>query len=127
MRTCSTCHQPFHPKVGSQRFCSSPCRDRKLGRKPRVKHGTTASRGYSSAHQRLRAKLLPQAYYTPCSRCHQLMLPGQSLHLDHDDNDRGQYRGFSHAACNTAAGARKGNQSRNVQQRYTSSAPRITK
>lgn len=127
MHTCSTCGHSYQPKVHAQRFCSSQCRDRKLGRKPRMKHGTTAERGYSAAHQRLRAKLLPQAYYTPCSRCHQLMLPGQPLHLDHDDNDRTQYRGFSHAACNTAAGARKGNRARSQQQQYTSSAPRIVR
>ena len=35
------------------------------------------------------------------------MLPGQALHLDHDDYDRTRYRGFSHQACNLRAAARK--------------------
>jgi hypothetical protein len=68
----------------------------------------TTAAGYGNSHQRLRKALLPQAYGKPCSRCGLPMLPGQALHLDHDDYDRTKYRGFSHAACNVKAAARKG-------------------
>jgi hypothetical protein len=43
------------------------------------------------------------------------MLPGQELHLDHDDYDRNKYKGFSHGGrchicgrrCNLTAAAKK--------------------
>jgi hypothetical protein len=35
------------------------------------------------------------------------MLPGQKLHLDHDDYDRTKLRGFAHAGCNIRAAAKK--------------------
>jgi hypothetical protein len=35
------------------------------------------------------------------------MLPGQKLHLDHDDWDRSKLRGLSHADCNIRAAAKK--------------------
>ena len=69
---------------------------------------STTARGYGAKHQKLRAKLLPTAWYTPCVRCGQPMLPGQKLHLDHNDTRTG-YLGFSHAWCNKRAGAKKGN------------------
>ena len=71
--------------------------------------GPRAARGYGYAHGKLRAALLPSAYGKPCSRCGLLMLPGQELHLDHDDYDRTKYRGFSHKACNLKAAARMSN------------------
>jgi hypothetical protein len=74
------------------------------GPRPKAK---TAARGYGAEHVKLRAKLLPHAYGKPCFRCGRPMLPGQALHLDHTD-DRSGYGGFSHAACNRRAGARKG-------------------
>lgn len=67
------------------------------------------SRGYGGTHQAIRTALLPTAYGRPCSRCGKPMYPHQPLDLDHDDNDRSRYRGFSHASCNRAAGARKAN------------------
>lgn len=54
-------------------------------------------RGYGYQYQKLRKALLPAAYGTPCVRCGQPMLPGQKLHLDHDDYDRTKLRGFAHA------------------------------
>jgi hypothetical protein len=69
--------------------------------------GGTTKGGWGSKHQKLRAALLPSAYGKPCSRCGLPMLPGQALHLDHDDYDRTRYRGFSHQACNLRAAARK--------------------
>jgi hypothetical protein len=64
-------------------------------------------RGYGYQYQRLRKALLPCAYSTPGVRCGELMLPGQALHLDHDDWDRTKLRGFSHAECNIRAAAQK--------------------
>jgi hypothetical protein len=67
----------------------------------------TTAAGYGSQHQKLRKALLAKAYGQPCSRCSQPMLPGQALHLDHDDYDRTKWRGFSHARCNLRAAAKK--------------------
>jgi hypothetical protein len=74
------------------------------GPRPKAK---TVARGYGGEHVKLRAKLLPQAWGQPCVRCGRPMLKGQALHFDHSD-DRRSYLGFSHAACNRRAGARKG-------------------
>jgi len=79
----------------------------------RRRAGDTTRRGYGSKHQALRRALLPRAWGTPCSRCGEPMLQGQELDLDHDDEDRTQYRGFSHSECNRAAGARKRHEPRN--------------
>jgi hypothetical protein len=72
--------------------------------KPKAPKG---DRGYGYQYQKLRKALLPSAYGTPCARCGQLMLPGQKLHLDHDDWDRTKLRGFAHAECNICAAAKK--------------------
>ena len=72
--------------------------------KPKAPKG---DRGYGYQYQKLRKALLPGAYGTPCVRCGELMLPGQKLHLDHDDWDRTLLRGFAHAACNIRAAAKK--------------------
>jgi hypothetical protein len=68
---------------------------------------TMGERGYGYAYQKLRKALLPAAYGTPCVRCGQPRLPGQKLHLNHDDYDRTKLRGFAHAECNIRAAARK--------------------
>jgi hypothetical protein len=64
-------------------------------------------RGYGYQFQKLRKALLPSAYGTPCVRCGEVMLPGQQLHLDHDDYDRSRLRGFAHSDCNIRAAAKK--------------------
>jgi hypothetical protein len=83
---------------------------------------SSAQRGYSNKHRKLRAQLLPYAYGQPCTRCGRIMLPGQALHLDHTD-DRAGYRGFSHAKCNiragAIAGARKANRRRKLRKIIT--------
>ena len=64
---------------------------------------------YGSQHQKMRARLLPLAYGTPCPMCGLVMLWGQRLHLDHSiplalggkHGDR-----IVHGWCNEAAGAR---------------------
>ena len=67
---------------------------------------------YQGAHARIRKATLPYAYGTPCVRCGEIMLPGQPLHLDHDDDDLGRYLGYAHAGCNVRAGAAKGGRER---------------
>jgi len=73
--------------------------------------GTREQRGYGTTHKRLRAKLLPTAYGTPCPLCGDPMWPHQDLHLDHTPDRKG-YRGIVHATCNTSDGATRGNSSR---------------
>jgi hypothetical protein len=68
---------------------------------------------YGGAHQKARAAGRASAYGTPCARCGGTLLPGQPVHLDHaDGGGPSDYLGWSHAWCNTAAGARKGNRMR---------------
>lgn len=69
--------------------------------------GSTTGRGYGWEHQQMRARLLPEAIGTPCSRCGETMHEWQDLELDHND-DREGYRGFSHQYCNRKAGGEKG-------------------
>lgn len=64
---------------------------------------------YGGRHQATRRAMLPGAEGQPCSRCGQPMHQWQALDLDHTD-DRGGYRGFSHARCNRSAGGRIGAQ-----------------
>src|SRR6266566_5595456 len=63
---------------------------------------TTGQRGYGPEHQKLRKRLLPYAYGTPCPRCGKTMEVGQQLHLGHSD-DRRSYTGMEHAECNLKA------------------------
>jgi hypothetical protein len=71
---------------------------------------TTTQRGLGWAHQRLRARLLPTAWYTLCPLgCGKLMLPGQDLDLDHPlpralGGRAGQGR-MAHRHCNRSKGS----------------------
>jgi hypothetical protein len=69
---------------------------------------TTAS-GYGWRHQRYRKMLAPivAAGGTACSRCAELIQPGEAWDLDHDDNDRSRYLGPSHVKCNRATAGRR--------------------
>lgn len=74
---------------------------------------TTTQRGLGYKHQRLRERLLPHAWGTPCPLCGKLMLKGQDLDLDHEipralGGKAGQGR-MTHRHCNRSAGARLGN------------------
>jgi hypothetical protein len=62
---------------------------------------------YGGDHQALRRAAKPFAYGQPCSRCGQVMRPGQALDLDHRDDGTG-WLGFAHARCNRQAGGRLG-------------------
>jgi hypothetical protein len=69
---------------------------------------STSERGYGRSHQRARAELqrLVAEGTAFCSRCGQLIRPGQEWHLDHRD-DRLGYRGAAHASCNVGAANRR--------------------
>ncbi|HET6908892.1 MAG TPA: hypothetical protein VFH54_06090 [Mycobacteriales bacterium] len=72
---------------------------------------TTTEQGLGWEHQKLRRKLLPKAYGTPCGYCGQLMVRGQPLDLDHSTPRAfGGVRGdrMVHRRCNQSAGGRIG-------------------
>lgn len=66
-----------------------------------------------SGHPQLRALLLSR--YIPgitlCWRCEQPIttLRPRDIHLGHDDDNPQIWRGLEHRACNTSAGASRGN------------------
>jgi hypothetical protein len=64
---------------------------------------------YAASHQRLRRALLPSAVGSACVRCGLVILPGQPIDLDHQD-DGVNYRGWSHSFCNRSAAGRRGRQ-----------------
>jgi len=68
---------------------------------------------YGWNHQQIRQALLAKAWGTPCHFCGAPMLPHQALDLDHHVDGNG-YRGITHAACNRADGARRGNAARST-------------
>jgi hypothetical protein len=71
-----------------------------MARKPLAK---TVARGYGQEHRRKVKAERPLQVGKPCARCGWPMLAGQRIQLDHDDNDRTHYLGWSHAACNVRA------------------------
>jgi hypothetical protein len=110
---CQKCGIPFVTEYGDKRwkYCGPEC-----FRKAQHARGSgtpsaksTGARGYGRPHRRLRARLLPSAYGTPCVLCGEVMSEGEPLHLDHTE-DRLGYRGFAHASCNILDGARRGGQ-----------------
>lgn len=80
--------------------------------------GAVSTKDHGNQHQRDRARAfaaLPE--WSPCARCGRRMWKWSTqtdrlgrkrstLHYDHDE--LGAYLGFSHAHCNTLAGASKG-------------------
>jgi hypothetical protein len=92
IRTCETCGRSFEQGKGRPaRWCPE--------------HRDRGGR-YGGEHRKLAAETKDSAWGRPCSRCGRTMFPGQAIHLDHDDNDPGRYRGWSHSGCNIAAGNR---------------------
>jgi hypothetical protein len=82
---------------------------------PRGTHQTRRGGRYDRTHQLARAAAAKQHRPTDlCTRCGQPLGPmGRWLHYDHAEG--GGYLGFAHGACNTRAGAIKGNRiSRNL-------------
>jgi hypothetical protein len=70
--------------------------------------GSREERGYGHFHRKARKAMaeLVNAGGAKCCRCGGPILPGSDWHLDHQDADRGRYKGVSHATCNTSAGGR---------------------
>ena len=65
-----------------------------------ARRGTTTARGYGTAHQQLRARLLAQwTPGDPCARCGKPMWKRDRIDLGHTD-DRTGYRGLEHDTCN---------------------------
>lgn len=67
--------------------------------------GTTCSRGYGRAHERLRGWWRPyvEAGLVDCWRCGRRIGAREPWDLGHDDYDRSVYRGPEHASCNRSA------------------------
>lgn len=98
-RRCETCGRSFYQRTGRPAKRCPDCRP--------------GGGRYGGEHRKLAAATKDQAYYTPCVRCGQAMLPGQELHLDHlDGGGPADYRGWAHAHCNESAAATRGNRMR---------------
>jgi hypothetical protein len=70
---------------------------------------TPAERGYDREHFELRKRVavLVDAGAAVCARCGGRISPGSPWDLDHRDDDRSQYLGPSHRACNRATSGRR--------------------
>ena len=94
IRTCAACGKQFQQGRGRPaRWC------------PEHRNGGGK---YGGEHAKLRAAMVGQAPGSACIRCGRVIEWGEPVHLDHlDGGGPGDYRGWSHASCNLAAGARK--------------------
>jgi len=94
---CVGCGRTFYRRTGTHKFCTTVCRERYRELNP------ARRQRYSSAHQRLRAKVAVavEQGIANCARCGLPIEPGTDWDLDHNDDGRG-YRGPSHARCNRA-------------------------
>jgi predicted nucleic acid-binding Zn-ribbon protein len=99
VRVCETCGKSFSQGRGRPaRWC------------PEHRNGGGK---YGGEHAKLRAATVGQAWGTACTRCGRVLEWGQAIQLDHvDGGGPSDYRGYSHASCNQAAGARKVNRMR---------------
>lgn len=100
MRRCAYTRCPQLIPNG-ERYCSEHKRARDNER------GSSAQRGYGSAHQQERAQWwqrLADGEQVTCPRCGRPILPGQCWDLGHNDK-RDAWTGPEHAHCNRAAGA----------------------
>jgi hypothetical protein len=73
-----------------------------------VHQRTTKQRGYDLAHKRLRARWARKVALgiVECWRCHERISSTEPWDLGHDDEDRTQYRGPEHRACNRSTAGR---------------------
>jgi hypothetical protein len=95
------CSEPGCPELTESRHCDDHAAAHERRR------GTRQQRGYTAAHDRLRARWKPKVErgLVDCARCGRRILPGDTWALDHTE-DRTDYLGPSHAACNNSAGGR---------------------
>lgn len=96
------------PRGARGRLCPSHARAADRAR------GSSTARGYGTEHRARRATVaaaLAAGAAIRCARCGSPITAADDWHLDHAD-DRTRYLGPSHAACNTAAGARARNGNR---------------
>jgi hypothetical protein len=104
MARLKVCAQPGCPELTERRHCPGHAAQAEQRR------GTRQQRGYTSEHDRLRARWKPKV--DACSvHCHavvciepaRLILPGQAWDLGHTA-DRTAWTGPEHASCNRSAG-----------------------
>ena len=83
-------------------------------RQPRNTPKRTTERGYGTKHQRLRSIFVNavNSGQVLCSRCGQLIAPGEPWDLGHVDGDRSRYSGPEHRRCNRATAGRRRKSSR---------------
>lgn len=128
MKPCAWCPKDFQPRKHKQRCCSWSCAQQLRAYEARQQPGYKPPRpstwrkkerspAHGYQHQKLRAQLLPLAIGKPCPFCHQAMVHGQALALDHirpvsmgGKTERSNVR-ITHAICNHRAGAILGNRS----------------
>lgn len=96
------CPKPGCPKVMNLRYCIEHEREYE------AKRGTREQRGYGSKHKAMRADWAKHVAtgLIPCAKCGNPIESGQAWDLGHADN-RSEYTGPEHAACNRADGGRK--------------------
>jgi hypothetical protein len=102
MRWCERCGQRLI--TGRRRRLCDSCRRRRP-----TPLAPTADRGYGAAHRAERERWAPKVARGEvcCARCGRPIQAGEPWDLDHDDRDRSQYLGPSHAACNRATAGRQ--------------------
>ena len=125
----------------NQRFCSTPCRDRKLGARKRVNRGSTSHRGYDAEYRRNRPLALARDQWL-CRMPHckaaarairRDLPPWHPLSPSADHIIAPRHGGTnaldnlraSHVGCNSSAGAAHGNRERAGATAPTSSTPRV--
>lgn len=95
------CAEPGCPTPTASSRCPAHTRSRELRR------GSRQARGYTTAHDRERARWTPlvASGNVTCARCRTPIATGEPWHLDHDAARTG-YLGPSHTHCNLSAAGR---------------------
>jgi hypothetical protein len=100
------CAEPGCPELSSSRYCPTDAAKHEQAR------GSRQQRGYTSEHDRLRARWKPKVdactvhcHAHTCIEAVRLILPGQAWDLGHTD-DRTAWTGPEHARCNRSAGGK---------------------
>lgn len=96
------CSEAGCPELQPESRCLAHRREREQAR------GTRQQRGYGADHTARRAALAPLVATgnVKCWRCGEYIASDQPFDLGHDDQDRAEYRGPEHVACNRATAGR---------------------